>query len=293
MVQLNLSEALTGVSHRQQTVLVDKIYSFLGLLPYGHLVAAEYRAKNCSCENNCHHDPHTPQDLAAALTRVEQARIKYQQIKQIFLVNGDYQMSANGCLIPQLVQATADSVANYHFVGKILETELKEYGYIESLTLTINGPALAVNGRKLIIKKIFKHGDIYYEVKAPGYEFGIDKDENYCPYVDDSFIVTDQGIDFEYKSLLIKSNQVKVFTIANLSAKLIEYQTLILTYHNKQINIKVEPDLTAQINCKEQFLAAIKAELKLFGKDLDQPLLTQFYITPNATKLAVVIDSCL
>lgn len=42
-INLNLGEALFLVSHRKQTLLVDKIYSILGLLPYGSRVKVDYK----------------------------------------------------------------------------------------------------------------------------------------------------------------------------------------------------------------------------------------------------------
>jgi hypothetical protein len=42
-IHLPLEQALLGIDHRHQTILVDKIYSLLGLLPYGNLVPVEYK----------------------------------------------------------------------------------------------------------------------------------------------------------------------------------------------------------------------------------------------------------
>jgi hypothetical protein len=95
---------------------------------------------------------------------------------QIFLKpNKDYQMSAPGCLISQSVQATTDSTANYHFVGKILEMELKDRrGNTESLTLNVKQQALAITGQKLVVEEVTDEYGLY-RVNASGAEFAVRK----------------------------------------------------------------------------------------------------------------------
>jgi len=38
-----LGESLFSVAYRNQTIILDKIYSILGLLPYGNKVNVEYK----------------------------------------------------------------------------------------------------------------------------------------------------------------------------------------------------------------------------------------------------------
>jgi hypothetical protein len=121
------------------------------------------------------------------------------------------------------------------------------------------------------------------------------------------FIVTNEKIqeitgdyDTEYlRYLLISDNQIKIFEVYNKSAKLIEYQSLLLTYQQYRINIQQDPDLTAQINCKTKFLASIKTKLKQqdyiskkrYEENFNQSLLTQFYATPTTAQLTTVMNS--
>ncbi|CAI2177699.1 4818_t:CDS:10 [Funneliformis geosporum] len=49
-VQLGLSQALSAISHRKQTVPIDGLYSILGLLPYGDKVETNYQAKDLNEE---------------------------------------------------------------------------------------------------------------------------------------------------------------------------------------------------------------------------------------------------
>jgi hypothetical protein len=130
-----------------------------------------------------------------------------------------------------------------------------------------------------------------YQVNAPGVEFKAWKSSNYHSQVGDRWIVTDQKRGIINKTLLINNNQVKVFSASNHSAKLIEYQPLLLIYQGSIINIQLDPNLTKQINYKQQFLVNIKAELKDVEKRFNQLLLTQFYITPTVAQLTAVMNS--
>ncbi|WNE40902.1 MAG: hypothetical protein mread185_000359 [Mycoplasmataceae bacterium] len=111
-INLSLGEALSSVSHRGQAILIDKVHSILGLLPYGKEVKVEYKPNICNkCPNkieskDCNHDGkdkkwpiYTRQDLEIKLTELAEKAYTYDP-KEVLTYLGE--RDSNNWWLPKI-----------------------------------------------------------------------------------------------------------------------------------------------------------------------------------------------